>query len=242
MKKKIDLWYEYAERLIHLSHNVMARANVQVTENGGRDIKVISLLLLCRTRSNLKGVLLLLKAQRIVEARIVARCIIENQLFAGAIKDKGEKFIDTMERSHIGNRRKMGQALANNGIKDELKEKLFNYLRNTKNQQQRDSISPKEVAKGGPVEGAYLFYQQLSADAGHLGFDTLERYFSASPEDGIITVDVEPLIHDDEIEETLNFSCMAMLCILIVAIDLSEIETFQEDIQEITEQYKKIIS
>jgi hypothetical protein len=57
---------------------ICATANVPVEAKGFADKKVLALMLLARSMSNVKGALLLINAKQIVEARTITRCCLEN--------------------------------------------------------------------------------------------------------------------------------------------------------------------
>src|SRR5262245_857304 len=57
---------------------IFADAELLVTAKGFADEKVLALTLLVRTVSHIKGALLLIDARRIVEARTITRCCLEN--------------------------------------------------------------------------------------------------------------------------------------------------------------------
>ena len=71
------------------------------------------------------------------------------------------------------------------------------------------SLNPRNVAASGPVERGYAFYALLSSDAGHPGLDALQRY--TKPVAGGLQVALEPISDGEEIHETVNLACHAML-------------------------------
>jgi hypothetical protein len=70
------------------------------------------------------------------------------------------------------------------------------------------SLNPKSVAAG-PLEQGYAYYALLSADAAHPGLDALERYMKKPGH--ILQVDIDPVLDDGEISETVDLACTAMI-------------------------------
>ena len=71
----------------------------------------LALTLLARTISNLKGALILLDARRIVEARTITRCCLENLYWTIALTEKGDAFVLQMRDDDLGHRKATGQAI-----------------------------------------------------------------------------------------------------------------------------------
>jgi hypothetical protein len=76
----VPAWTALAEKIYKTGLGIFATANVQITQKGFADEKVLALTLLARTLSNMKGALLLTSEKRIVEARIITRCCYEPPL------------------------------------------------------------------------------------------------------------------------------------------------------------------
>jgi hypothetical protein len=71
----------------------------------------LAVLLLSRTLSNLQGTVHLLSADRVVEARTVARCCFENLFYIAALREDGEQFVREMAKDHEASRKARGEFL-----------------------------------------------------------------------------------------------------------------------------------
>jgi hypothetical protein len=71
-------WLDFAAELRNVGLCIFSRSKITVTDQGSADVKVLGLMLLARTLSNLKAALTLVDAGLIVEAKIMARCCFEN--------------------------------------------------------------------------------------------------------------------------------------------------------------------
>jgi hypothetical protein len=57
----VATWTSFAAALRQTGLNLFAGSNVRITEDGAADLKVLGLMLLARTLSNLKGALIMLR-------------------------------------------------------------------------------------------------------------------------------------------------------------------------------------
>jgi hypothetical protein len=67
-------WFECAKRLRPLGMTIFSGAAVPITEQEAGDARIIGLMLLARTLSNLRAAIALVEAGSIVEAKVIARC------------------------------------------------------------------------------------------------------------------------------------------------------------------------
>jgi hypothetical protein len=212
-------WTTLAEKLDKTSLDIFATANVQITAKGYTDEKVLALTLLARTRSNLKGTLLLLREKRIVEARTIARCCYENMYWVVGLIEEGEAFVRRMEHDEMSRRKRQGQFLFETGIplETEVEDRLREWLRNAnKRFANATMLNPKQVAALHDIGRSYVFYGQLSSDAAHPSVTALNRYVvQRAPDDDEGGIDVEPIIKEEEIEETLELLCQAVMGVCI---------------------------
>ena len=71
-------WKIHCDDIENCARAIFETANVRITDKGFADPTYLALTLLARTVSNLKGAKILLEAKRIVEARTITRCCLEN--------------------------------------------------------------------------------------------------------------------------------------------------------------------
>ena len=75
---QIERWFRYADKLHRLGEAMFMNVTVPVTAKGAGDVKVLAMTLLARSMSNLKSALILIRIRRLVDARILVRCCLEN--------------------------------------------------------------------------------------------------------------------------------------------------------------------
>lgn len=69
---------------------------MKFTAAGFADEKALTIALLGRTLSHLKSVIILLEARRIVEARALTRCCVENAFWVAGLRQEGNRFAEKM--------------------------------------------------------------------------------------------------------------------------------------------------
>jgi Family of unknown function (DUF5677) len=232
MESTIEEVERFAAKVDRAAERVFASASIWNTEPeaGTADPRIVAVLLLVRTLSNFRGTVILLRADRIVEARTIARCCYENLFHIAALRDDGQQFVREMGEDHAASRKARGEFLIQQTgeiSEAEWQQKLRAFLTNLgKGQTKRKSLDPKRVAARGPLQKGYVFYSQLSSDAAHPTLDALQRYLGRAQENGepIWTFDIDPLINPKERRETLLMACEALLGICIGVMEILNLQ------------------
>ena len=206
-----------AERVRKTGLDIFATAEVPITPKGFSDENFLALTLLARTLSNLKGALLLLHARQIVEARTITRCCFENWYWTVALAEEGAVFVRKMLGDEMTHRKSAGQSIFDSGptLEAETEARLRAWLKDTnKKYAGEKTLHPKQVA-GNSIRRSYLFYSALSSDAAHPSISALNRYVVPHTPDEAGGLDVCPIVTDEEIEQTLEFLCMAAMSVCV---------------------------
>jgi len=211
-------WLTLAEKLHAAGFEIFRTSEVPVTAKGYSDEKVLALTLLARTISNLKGVLLLVRHKRIVEARTIVRCCLENAYWVAGLCEEGEKFTRKMLRDEMSHRKARGKLIFESdfSLEAEVKANLRAWMKNT-NKRFADAriLKPQEVASIGAVGKTYIFYGQLSSDSAHPSVDALNRYVVPHKNDEVGGIDVEPPVKDAEVAQTLEYLCLGVMSVCV---------------------------
>lgn len=126
-------WTGLARKILETGHDIFATADVPVREKGYSDEKFLALTLLARTMSNFKGALLLLEHRRVIEARVITRCCLENSYWVAGLAAEGDKFARKMLHDEIGHRQIRVQHLFATGLPlgGQGEARLRSWLRNS---------------------------------------------------------------------------------------------------------------
>jgi hypothetical protein len=213
-------WLDLSKRLRPVGMGIFGGTKVKVTEQGSADIRVLALMLLARTLSNLKAALALTEGGFVVEAKVIARCCFENSYWVGALLREGDKFRRSMVQHEMKHKRMRAQTIfsTTGGLRGEIGDKLRQWMRDHKQYEDSPTLDPKAVCERAENE-SYMFYQHLSWDA-HPSIETLNRYYEPPDADGAPGIDVEPVVRDAEVIETLNLMCLAVIGVFLGVAEL----------------------
>jgi hypothetical protein len=198
---------------------IFRTANVPRTHRGFADETVLALMLLARMVSNVKGAMLLLDAKRIVEARTITRCCLENLYWTVGLVEEGEAFAKKMRDDEMSHRKALGQSIFATDVRleEDVEARLRTFMKGAnKHFSDAKTLSPKHVAQiRGDFEKTYIFYGQLSSDAAHPSVTALNRYAVPETDREESGIDVEPPVSERELAETYEYLCMAAVAVCV---------------------------
>jgi hypothetical protein len=236
-------WTAFAEKLGSVGYEIFDTASVKVTEQGFADTKILALALLARTTSNLKGALVLIAENRIVEARTITRCVFENQFWVVGLVEEGDKFANRMLNDEMSRRKSRGELLFQHvELDNDVEIKLREFLKNTKKDfSNAKTLNPKEVASMGALANTYIFYGQLSSDSAHPSVDALNRYIVSRFEDDIGGIDVEPKAKIKEKIDTLDLLSLSVLGVYVAVNELLHGKGQGYDLTATADEYLELV-
>lgn len=169
-----------------------------------------TLSLLRRTMGNANGAMTMLRHGMIIEARILARCVLENFLFSIRLMVDKQEFADKMHAASLRSEQTYLKELLS---MDEFKQqKTFEELDLL--EERADAMINKEFPKGSvkvieiskrlQMPLMYSRYRKMSADAVHTGITSLKIYSVPTETDGIIRHDYVPHQGGIILAETLD--------------------------------------
>jgi hypothetical protein len=247
MESTIEEVEKFAAKVDRTAERVFASASIwNRTPAEAGDPKIIAVLLLIRTLSNFRGTVILLRANRIVEARTVTRCCFENLFHIAALRDDGQQFVREMAEEDEASRKARGEFLIQQTgeiPEAEWQQNIRAFLASRgKGQTKRKSLDPKRVAARGPLLKGYVYYSQLSSDAAHPTLGALERYLG-SKENGepISTIDIDPLVSPKERRRTWLMACEALLGVCIGVMEILNLQRIiNDELAALTAEYQAL--
>lgn len=232
-------WRSLSDRLVPVGAQLFAATSIQVTEEGSADVRVLALMLLARTLSNIRATLSLIDGNYIVEAKTISRCVYENSYWVGALVREGDAFREAMVHHEMKHKRMRAKTIFETAEEfrgSEVAGKLRQWMREHKEYEDSPTLDPKAVANRAQNQ-SYMFYQHLSWDA-HPSIQTLNRYYLAPDRDGVPGIDAAPAVAEEEVVEMLNLMCLAAIGVFLGVRDLvgtaAPIEAIAQDYQELT--------
>jgi hypothetical protein len=240
-------WFSFAEKLPSLALEIFQHQNIQVTEKGFAEPKILALALMCRTLSNFNGALAVAKLKLVVEARTLVRCCYENLFLIGGLLEKGDEFVKSMYHDDIKGLRSRGEFIlgsAEAGVaEDVVTEALRNRIAEMKQRWPKATyLNPKNAAQESALHRSWLTYSQLSGDAAHPSITALKRHLLRIVENGeiVLGLDVQPPQRGTEIADTVNLGCSALLGVCVAVNQILEYTAASPQVKELWDEYGKL--
>lgn len=209
-------WVRLADEMI-AAGEALSRVAQADAESGPQ---LAGLALLARSIGHMQAVVLLIHAERIVEARTITRNLIENLFLAVALSEDGETTFKELEADFRASRLKRGKLIAEN-TGTFSPEQIAQVEAHMEKLAKGRMLKPSDVAKRTSVQEAYLFYAQLSGDSAHPSLDALERHLVKGEAGRLVELSLEPVIDPEEPRDTVGWACMALLGTLVAVRDLT---------------------
>lgn len=170
---------------------------------------------------NANGAMTMLRFGMIIEARVLARCVLENFLFSVRLMVDNQTFADKMfAASQRSEQTYLTELLSLDEFKqqknaDELKnlEERVNTIIN--NGLPKDSVKITDITKRLQMPLMYSKYRKMSADAVHTGTISLKIYSVPTEVEGIIRQDYVPHQGGIILAETLDTILVSLIGQLI---------------------------
>ena len=213
--------YSICDRLDENVLDIIGQADLTVTERGMVDPKVLSLSLLSRTLSNFRGLTVLIKERKVVEARVLARCCFENLFMVGGLHAQRAEFAKRMvEDDQAGRKGRIKFALETETVFETLSTELQVSVKDRvemfKNAPKVGFLNPKNASEVGPFKDAYMAYSQFSGDAAHPTITALSRHWSLRERNDTAYFNAQPEPSEDELNQTLEMAAIAFISVAAV--------------------------
>lgn len=216
---------EYSERLMSAAIDVVGASKIEMTKEWARDPKIVALSILCRSISNFRAAMLLVQQGHVMEARALGRCLYENLLWIGALRERGAEFVQDMLKDEAFNRQTLGEVTLRLSRKqgadvtspDSLT--LRSLIKNIgKAFPEPKKIHASKTAAEGVVELSYVEYLRLSHDGVHCSVTALGRHLSreqVAENHTQLVVSVEARTSDTEMLAAILLACRALMGVAV---------------------------
>jgi hypothetical protein len=221
---------EFADKLYASAINVVGAATGRIDSKWNRDPKIIGLTILCRTLSTFKSALILVRANQVMEARMLGRPLYENCLWIAALRERRSQFVEAMVEDDALNRKSLGQITMKLTAKHggDTNNEGAQFLRQIIRELSDTYKDPKklqasDVAAMGVVGLYYVDYIRLSLDSLHCSVTALGRHIKTerpSETQTTMNISVEATLHNDETAKTVRHLCRAVMAVAITANEL----------------------
>lgn len=180
-------------------------------------------------------------AKRLVEARVLARCILENQFWLVGFTNEPDKFRQLIIDDDLNRRGSKGRTLFETGeMPDDVEKKLRGWMRDNKGWKTSKSVTPKQIARDAQIGDAYVFYDLLSSDA-HPTMFALNRYVVSADGEEITGIDLDPEPSEEELVETTGLGCFGMVNVLVGGCTILRSRA-AERVDELAREYLRLMA
>jgi len=236
--------YPVCERLRSIAIEILGQADLVVTQQGMVHPNILALALLSRTLSHFKALILLTQQRMVVEARVLSRCCFENLFIVGGLHAEGIAFAERMiEDDRAGRKGRIRFASENESIYQALSPEMQVAVKQRheefKAAPRVGFLKQKDASDAGAFKDMYVVYSQFSGDAAHPTIMALSRHWGPAGE-RTAYFDVEPEPREDELDETLHLSCVALLSMLVVVNEMIDYTEAGKKLPEINQELKTL--
>ncbi len=238
----VDQWSRFAEKLLRHGYDLAGASAAAILENDKEhgDSRLMAVLLVARSLSNMQGACTMIRESRVVEARVLARCILENGFWLVGFSEDPEKFRQAMVDQDQNRKGAAAQTLFETGeMTDAVEQKLRNWLRENSEWKTSKSVAPKQTARDAQLYAAYPFYELLSIDA-HPTTNSLNRYIIAYDKMEITEVVLEPTPTQPDLNETITLACYGLVIVLQSACKVLQ-ATAAEAVDSLAREYLQMM-
>ncbi|MGA8499412.1 MAG: DUF5677 domain-containing protein [Xanthobacteraceae bacterium] len=239
----------YSGKLMSAAIDVVGAAKVELSQDWARDPKIVGLTILCRSISNFRAAMLLVQQRHVTEARALGRCLYENLLWMGALRERGLDFVQDMLKDEAFNRQSLGELTlrlskkhgADVSSPDSLT--LRSIIKDIgKKFPETKKLNASKTAAEGAVETAYVEYARLSLDGVHCSVTALGRHLSReqiAENRTELVVSVEARTLDAEILSTILHSCRALMGVAVGANEILGFTTVSAQLGAMVTEFEK---
>jgi hypothetical protein len=183
-------WLQFSEKVLDLCLHILRTARISDPDfKGIFDPRLIGLAVLCRTRGNYRGAVVLAREGLVTEARTLARSCFENLIWTVGLVQGKDRFVREILDDQARNF-KSGASIVRQDA-DGLDQTTLSMLRQLETKiesimgerPKAKTINLKDVA-GKFLKGAYMHYRQLSADSSHTSFLALKKHIRRHGDNG----------------------------------------------------------
>lgn len=209
----------------------------------------IALGLLARTLEHSRAIETLVAAGCHLEARILARCCLENCFVAAAFAKQGEAFAQHMlDLSRADIHKSIDEFTSDESVEAADLDNAFSPALQTLILEMIDgagkqtNLNLRESAEAGAIGSMYKLYKSISGDAAHPSIASIRRHTEVTegPNRNFkIVVSEEPEVSEHERRDTLETAAIAVLGAAVSVRAALALSGLEDDVREIDELWVK---
>ena len=231
-------WFAFSDDLRINALHLLNQPTLELGDAGLAQPRVFAAALLARTITNHKGVLLLLRAGLITEARTLTRSCLENVLWMRRLAAEGMEFVtailDDARQADISFARTLLPAAAFLSEQERKELQQHAMIKGPK------KISPSDKADGAEAQSEYLIFKGLSGDSAHPSAKALSRHVPTNADGWIEEFFVEPPMNAQDLGFTLHFATTALLNAMGLYVDVQPSDQGVTIMRDVGAEYNRL--
>jgi hypothetical protein len=210
VRKQLPDWFDFADELSStLQRMIFRTSTAAAVDQKSFEPKPVAHAVLLRGVGNFQGAILMAERGMVIQARTLARSVLEDAFCMAALHDKPEVFLEHLRNDH--NLARKSQAKAILKLVDPEKYDAAALKHVISEIPRLKNLGVDGLAELGALASQYVAYKVLSNDGAHPSAKSLERHMSFSEDrKGWNGFRVGPGKNPD-IAEALNFALLAAL-------------------------------
>jgi hypothetical protein len=238
LSNTVGPWFAFSDDLRINALHLLNQPTLELGDAGLAQPRVFAAALLARTITNHKGVLLLLRAGLITEARTLTRSCLENVLWMRRLAAEGMEFVtailDDARQADISFARTLLPAAAFLSEQERKELQQHAMLKGPK------KISPSDKTDGAEARSEYLIFKGLSGDSAHPSAKALSRHVPANADGWIEEFFVEPPMNAQDLGFTLHFATTALFNAMGLYVDVQPSDQGAAIMRDVWAEYNRL--
>ena len=198
--------------------------------------EALTVFLLMRGLQSYQGAVLMAERGMAVEARILARSLLEDTFCVAAIIDNPNDLIKMIVDDYDASRKGQAKVILKNGISGIDRRNLEKFVEKIK---KVSYFNPEQAASIGSLSKQYLLYKILSDDAAHPTANSLKRHMLEEPSQSSWSYVWGPS-ELDEIRKALNAAFLCAIPLGIAVTQMFKLKDLNAKIAKIYDRYEML--
>lgn len=198
-------WLSYLDKVIACAEAIAGTASIKLGEGG--EARLLAACLFGRSISTARAVVRLIGLGHVVEARMLVRSIFENEFYLYLLAQDDGTFVRAMQADEAHHGHAFAKEIeALGGAIEAAGGEGWSCVGEIQKSPSAKPLNLKAAISLTDMRSAYVFYKQLSFDAGHPSITALKRHLDESA-----GLSLKPRIKDGEVKDTAVLASMALL-------------------------------
>ena len=243
VEQEAAAWLSYLDSVIACAEDTATTARIK---REGDDAGLLGACGPARSVSTARAVVHLISLGHVVEARMLARSIFENEFYLYRLARDGSAFVREMVADEVDHRGALGETMfkeeqAREAMGEEGRARMRAFIKGLRQEARTRSRSSQKTPSPGPdVSAAYAYYQELVVRCRPSFDHSAQSDVVETTENEIVGLSLRPRIKDGEAMDTAFLAAVALLGVCISANKAFDGTTGGKRLEELVAEYYEI--